>query len=55
MMAIEFRKGDTVDIRRAEVLVFRLVGCSVSTEFGKARRIGAHRVPDNDLARQPLR
>ena len=32
----------------------RLVGCSVSTEFGKVRRFGAHRAPYEDLPRQAL-
>jgi hypothetical protein len=54
-MAIEFRKGDTGDARRAKVGVFRLVGRCVSTEFAKARRIGTHQAPNKDLARQPLR
>ena len=33
----------------------RLAGCSVSTEFGKVRPIGAHRAPYKDLPRQSLR
>ena len=32
----------------------RLVGCSVSTEFGKVRRFGAHRAPYEDLPGQTL-
>ncbi len=35
-------------------LIGHLVGCSVSTEFGKVRRLGAHRAPYKDLPRQPL-
>jgi hypothetical protein len=50
-MIIEFIKGDTVDASHAKVLVFRLGGGSVSTEFGEARRIGTRRAPDKDLAR----
>ena len=33
----------------------RLVGCSVSTEFGTIRRIGAHRAPYKDPPRVSLR
>jgi hypothetical protein len=53
-MTKELRKETLRFFAVYNVVVFRLVGCSVSIEFAKARLIAIHGAPDNDLASQPL-